>query len=113
LAAVAGCFKLVLPDLHPAGDRAIRREIAGDNVDVAVAVDVADVERRVPRIADFNRVLDEGCRARRSSQTIAGSVVSSTVGSTARSAPATISRSPSPSRSTATARWTPGRSASQ
>ena len=51
---------LVLPDLNPAGDRTIRGEVAGKNVDVAVAVDVADVERREPRIAYYNRVFDEG-----------------------------------------------------
>ena len=35
-------------------------KLPAKNVDVAVAVDVADVERRVPRIAYFNRVFDEG-----------------------------------------------------
>jgi hypothetical protein len=56
---------LVLPDLHPVRGRRRSRdehERSDDDVDVAVVVDVADVEGRVPRRTFLERVPLEDAR---------------------------------------------------
>ena len=57
-------LELVLPDVDPASRLAIDRELADGQVDVAVTIDVPNVERRVAWEAHLERVFDEDTRFR-------------------------------------------------
>ena len=53
----------IRPDVDPPSPT-VEREVADDDVDVAVAIDVADVERRVARKPHLDRVTRERSRLR-------------------------------------------------
>src|SRR5262249_45704080 len=57
-------FRLIHPHIDPRRRGSVHRKETDDDVEVAVAVDVADVERRVARESHFERVPDEYPRHR-------------------------------------------------